>query len=84
MPALPQFFLSLYLISLVLIAVIGAALYGYISQSHGFYLHHWYAFWLLTLFTRFDDWFSVGALAFCLGVFVQGAASYGAAVVPFV
>lgn len=74
----------MYLGSLAFIAALEAALYGYISQSHDFYLHHWYAFWLLTLFTRFDDFFSVGALALCLAVFVQGASSYGAAVVPWI
>ena len=77
-------FLLMYLGSLVTIAVLIVALYAMVSSTRVFYIHHWFIFWILAIFTRFNHPLSVIALGLCVGIFVQGAAAYGAESVAFV
>ena len=60
------------------------ALYALISSTRVFYIHHWFIFWTLAIFTRFNHPLSVIALGLCIGIFVQGAAAYGADNVAFI
>jgi hypothetical protein len=45
-----------------------------IVQIH---LHHWFIFWFLSMFAHFNTHTSIICQAICIGIFVQGASSYG-------
>jgi hypothetical protein len=77
-------FMLAYVTALFVIAGGILALYALVASSRVFYIHHWFIFWLLALFTRFNHPLSAAALGLCTGIFVQGAAAYGAATVAFV
>ena len=77
-------YMIIYLTSLVAIASVIVALYALISSTRVFYIHHWFIFWTLAIFTRFNHPLSVIALGLCIGIFVQGAAAYGADNVAFI
>lgn len=40
-------------------------------------IHHWFLFWFLALFTKFNTWVSITTQALCIGIFIQGFANYG-------
>ena len=77
-------FMVLYLTTLGFIVFMIFALYALISSTSIFYIHHWFIFWVLSIFTRFNHPLSVISLGLCVGIFVQGAAAYGANTVAFV
>lgn len=51
----------------------------YMLTSVQVHLHHWFLFWLLSLFAQFNTTTSISSLAICLGIFTQGASVYGLA-----
>ncbi len=71
----------IYLITIFLTLSFYAICYAYLKltkQDFQIHIHHWFIFWLLSLFARFNDTISIICQSICVGIFIQGTSSYGA------
>lgn len=68
-------YLSFFLVLFSIYLIIPWMMYKH-GKASVFHPHHWMIFWLLALFTRFDDTFSRISASVCLGIFIQGSAMY--------
>ncbi len=69
-----------YLLSIVAMIAFYFGCYLYLAVDRAdfeVHIHHWFLFWFLALFAHFDDHVSVIGQAICVGIFIQGASSYG-------
>ena len=69
-----------YLVPRLLVVLFYAA-YVYIlrAEDDTWELHHYVVAWIASLYCCFDHVFSIICLAACTGVYVQGLAAYGPA-----
>lgn len=62
-------FFLIYSVPIVYVTLVGG--------QFGMELHHWFLFWFLALFAKFNTVTSISTQAVCIGIFIQGFANYG-------